>query len=127
METGFSLIHVKLDYGLGDKKKDISVSNCRFINCYTERSDKKLISGTEIHHTLFSDKEKTYDVKCPNCMGLNDVKSGNFVEISIQKDTSVSAGAKLGAGTGTFLTGGIGGVIGAAAGAAITSAKKKNK
>ena len=125
MEAGFPLIYVKLDYGLGDKKKDIVVSNCRFINCYTERSDKKLISGIEIHHTLFSDKEKPYEVKCPNCMGLNDVKSGSFVEKPMPKDSKLSTGAKIGAGLGAAAFGPLGLIGGAIAGEIVHATKSE--
>lgn len=125
MAAGFPLIYAKLDYGLGDKKKDIVVSNCRFINCYTERSDKKLISGTEIHHTLFSDKEKPYEVKCPNCMGLNDVKSGTFVEKPMPQDSKMSTGAKIGAGLGAVVFGPLGLIGGAIAGEIVHATKSE--
>ena len=125
MSAGFPLIYVELDYGLGDKKKDIVVSNCRFINCYTERSDKKLISGTEIHHTLFSDKKKPYEVKCPNCMGLNDVKSGTFVEKPMPQDSKMSTGAKIGAGLGAVVFGPLGLIGGAIAGEIVHATKSE--
>lgn len=101
LKNGKYVIEADVDYGLGDKKQDIMVLNCRFINCYTDRSDKEIIVGNQTHHTLFTDKTTPYAVSRINCMGLNQVKGGEFNEIAIeQQDSLALKGAKIGAGIG---------------------------
>lgn len=129
--NGGYLIEAVVDYGLGDKKQDILVSNCRVINCYTERADKKIITGRETHHKIFSDKTVPYTVICKNCMGLNQIKGGKFEEIAVmQQESSASKGAKIGAGVGAVIPGMgaiVGGAVGAVIGAVVDGAKDTAK
>lgn len=128
METGFPLIFASIGYGLGDKKPDVYITNCRFINCYTERSDKKLIAGLETKFGLFSDKKTSYEPICRNCFGLNDVRSGKFIEQKMQETGKMSTGAKIGAGIGAIIAGPLGALGGSLLGKKIadTSDFKKN-
>lgn len=125
MKAGAHLIRAKISYGLGDKKQEAYISNCRFINCYTERSDRKLIVGTETKHTLFSDKEFPYDAKLVNCAGLSDVKGGTFIEEKIQNNQQISVGAKISAGLGATFGGTLGAIGGATLGGIIDKIKSK--
>lgn len=131
LKNGKYLIEADVDYGLGDKKQDILVSNCRFINCYTDRSDKEIIVGNQTHHTLFTDKTTPYAVPRTNCMGLNQVKGGEFNEIAIeQQDSLALKGAKIGAGIGAFIPGLgllVGGAVGAVVGTVVDTVKETNK
>ena len=129
--NGKYLIEAVVDYGLGDKKQDILVSNCRVINCYTDRADKQIITGSETHHKIFSEKTVPYTVVCKNCMGLNQIKGGKFEEIAVvQQESSVSKGAKFGAGIGAVIPGMgaiVGGAVGAVIGAVVDGAKDTSK
>lgn len=113
MVDGVYLIFACVSSGIGDKRGDVRISNCRFMNCYTDRYDKKLISGQETKYGLFSDKRLPYEPICSNCMGLNDVKSGKFVEQKVQDTGKISTGAKIGAGIGAVIAGPLGAIGGA--------------
>lgn len=125
--NGKYLIEAIVDYGLGDKKEDIYVKDSRFINCCTDRADKKIITGNSTHHKIFADKTVSYNVQCKNCMGINQIKGGSFAEIKVEKQVSSTLnGAKIGASIGAVIPGiGVvaGGIIGAAIGAVADSSK----
>lgn len=128
INSGTYLIEAIVDYGLGDKKQDIQLKNCRFVNCYTDRSDKMIVTGQEIKRGIFSDKTLPYVVACNNCTGLNQIKSGTFEAVQVTQDaSSVSMGAKIGAGVGAIVPGIgliVGGAVGAVVGAVVDGAKK---
>jgi hypothetical protein len=95
--NGKYLIDGVVDYGIGEKKQDVVVSNCRFMNCYTDRADRNIITGNQTHHKFFSDKTVPYTVVCKNCIGLDQVKKGKFEKIEEkQQECSVTKGVQIG-------------------------------
>ena len=53
---------------------------------------KEIIIGSQTHHTLFTDKTTPYYVLSTNCMGLNQVKGGEFKEIVMDEQNTIIYG-----------------------------------
>lgn len=115
--NGNYLIEVAVDSGSSNKGSDALVTNCRFINCYTDRADKKIITGYEIQRKSTPNKIVPFLVSCNNCMGLNQINGGEFKEIKVeQQDSAMSKGAKIGVVVGAVIPG-LGAIVGGAVGA----------
>ena len=115
--NGNYLIEIAVDSGSSNKSSDVLVTNCRFINCYTDRADKKIITGYEIQRKSTPNKIVPFFVNCNNCTGLNQVNGGDFKEIKVeQQDSAMSKGAKIGVVVGAVIPG-LGAIVGGAVGA----------
>lgn len=96
-----------------------SVEKCVFRNCYTDRTDKKILIGRE-HYGIFATRTRETD-PVKNCIGLDKVVCGELsadVPIAESKNYyGVAAGAIVGA----VLAGNIGAAFVGAIGAVIDS------
>ena len=102
--NGKYLVEADISYGLGDKKQEVFIKNCQFINCCTDRADRKLATGTQTRSGLFSDKKTPYEIQYVDCSGLNEIKGGEFVEQEVYTEEQTSMGAKIATKIGAALS-----------------------
>ena len=102
--NGKYLVEANISYGLGDKKQEVFIKNCQFINCCTDRADRKLATGTQTRSGLFSDKKTPYEIQYVGCNGLSEIKGGEFVEQEVNTVEQTSMGAKIAAQIGAALS-----------------------